>query len=112
MHAYQLNTSPTGKPSLTLSSTGSSYAGYGGSTPVVSSNGQVAGTGILWEVERGNGTVTLEAYDASNLANKLFAAQAGTWPQSNGFVSPLVANGKVYVPAQKTVTVFGLNPNK
>jgi hypothetical protein len=107
MHAYQLNTSPTGKPSLTLSSEGSSYAGYGGSLPVITSNGQVPGTAILWELERGN-TVTLEAYDATNLAHLLFQAQAGSWPQSNSFLSPLVANGKVYVASQGTVEVFGL----
>jgi hypothetical protein len=110
MHAYGLSTSSNGKPSLSVSSTGSSYAGYGGSTPVVSSNGQNPGTAILWEVERGNGNVYLEAYDATNLATMLFRAQAGTWPQSNGFVTPLVANGKVFVPAQGTVTVYGLLP--
>ena len=108
LHAYQLDSSPSGVPSLTLTSSGSSYAGYGGCTPVVSSNGQTPGTGIVWDVERGGGSVTLEAYDASNLANLLFHAQAGTWPQSNGFVTPLVANGKVYVPAQGTIAVYGL----
>ena len=108
VHAYQVTTSPSGKPTLTLSSQGTSYAGYGGSTPVVSSNGQVSGTAILWDVERGGNGVTLEAYDASNVGNLLFSASAGSWPKSNGFVTPLVANGKVYVPAQGTVTVFGL----
>jgi hypothetical protein len=108
MHAYQLTTSPSGKPSLTLSSTGSSDSGYGGSTPVVSSNGQAPGTGILWEIERGSNTVTLEAYDATNLASLLFSSQAGSWPKSNSFLTPLVANGKVYVPAQGTIAVYGL----
>jgi len=38
----------------------------------------------------------------------LFSAKAGTWPKSNGFETLLVANGKVYVPSQNEVTVFGL----
>jgi hypothetical protein len=88
---------------------GNSYAGYGGSSPVVSSNGQTPGTGIVWLVERDT-TLTLEAYDATNLADMVFSGSAGSWsnPANNGFVTPLVANGKVYVPATGTVTVFGL----
>ena len=108
LRAYAVGENASGVPHLTLSSSGSSYAGYGGSTPVVSSNGQTAGTGIVWEVERGKTTLTLEAYDATNLTSLLFAAQAGTWAKSNGFETLLVANGKVYVPGDKTVTVFGL----
>jgi len=76
----------------------------------VSSNGQAAGTGIVWLVQR-NTTLTLEAYNALNLNKMLFSGSAGTWsnPNNNGFVTPLVANGKVYVPAEGTVTVFGLH---
>jgi hypothetical protein len=59
-------------------------------------------------VERGRKTLTLEAYDATNLTNLLFSADAGTWPKSNGFETLLVANGKVYVPGENAVTVFGL----
>jgi hypothetical protein len=86
-------------------------AGYGGSTPIVSSNAQAVGTGIVWVVERGSPNLTLEAYDASDVSSLLFQATAGTWsnPQNNGFVTPLVANGKVYVPATNTVTMFGLS---
>jgi hypothetical protein len=108
LRAYAVGENAQGVPQLTFSSGGSSYAGYGGSTPVVSSNGQTAGTGIVWEVERGNKTLTLEAYDATNLTNLLFSAKAGTWPKSNGFETLLVANGKVYVPGENAVTVFGL----
>jgi hypothetical protein len=108
VRAWQLQQSG-GKPSLSQASSGNSGAGYGGSSPVVSSNGQNPGTGIVWLVKR-NKTLTLEAYDATNLGTMLFSGSAGTWanPQNNGFVTPLVANGKVYVPATGTVTVFGL----
>jgi hypothetical protein len=106
--AYQV-TVHRGKPRLVKETSGNSDAGYGGSSPVVSSNGQMPGTGIVWLVER-NTTLTLEAYDATNLGNMVFSGSAGTWsnPENNGFVTPLVANGKVYVPATGTVTVFGL----
>ena len=47
---------------------------------------------------------------SSDLSKMLFTAAAGTWsnPQANGFLTPLVADGKVFVPASGTVTVFGL----
>jgi hypothetical protein len=106
--AYKV-TVHAGKPRLVKETSGNSLAGYGGSSPVVSSNGQTPGSGIVWLVERDT-TLTLEAYDATNLANMVFSGSAGTWsnPENNGFVTPLVANGKVYVPATGTVTVFGL----
>jgi len=107
--AFSVGQNGNGVPQLQLSSTGSSYAGYGGSTPVVSSNGQTPGTGIVWLVNRST-PLQLEAYDATDVSHLLFSGAAGQWgnPQQNGFVTPLVANGKVYVPATGTVTVFGL----
>lgn len=108
LRAFSVNTSAT--PSLTQAAAGTSHAGYGGSLPIVSSNGGAAGTGVAWLVKRG-ATEQLEAYDAVNLGAPLFAANAGTWSnpgQANSFVTPLEANGRVYVPAYKTVTVFGL----
>ena len=56
--------------------------------------------------------IELEAYDADTLGTPLFAARAGgAWSNSgnnNPFVTPLVANGRVYAPGYKTVSVFGL----
>jgi hypothetical protein len=97
------------QPSLTQVATGTSPAGTGGSFSVVSSNGALPATGVVWVARRG-ATVQLEAYDALALGNPLFAANAGVWskPQGNAFVTPMEANGRVYVPAYKTVTVFGL----
>lgn len=97
------------QPSLTQVAEGSSSAGRGGSLPIISSNGSEAGTGVVWLIKRGE-TVELEAYDAIALGNPIFAANAGRWskPQGNAFVTPMEANGRVYVPAYKTVTVFGL----
>jgi hypothetical protein len=98
-------------PALTLAAQGTSAAGPGGSLPIVSSNGAKSGTGVVWLARRGV-TVQLEAYDAVALGIPLFAANAGTWSNKTGnaFVTPLEANGRVYVGSYKTVTVFGLTP--
>jgi hypothetical protein len=64
----------------------------------------------VWLVRRSL-PIVLEAYDASALGAPIFSANAGTWSnpgQGNAFMTPMEANGRVYVPAYKTVTVFGL----
>ncbi|MBV9570672.1 MAG: hypothetical protein JO056_05470 [Alphaproteobacteria bacterium] len=94
---------------LNPGNTSSDNAGFGGSFPVVSSNGTTANTAVVWAIERGNPTEQLRAYDAVALGTPLFAANAGNWSNgSRSYLTPLVANGRVYVPAYKTVTVFGL----
>ena len=97
------------QPSLTEVAAGTSGGGYGGSLPIVSSDGATAATGVVWLVNRSSG-VTIEAYDALALGTPLFSASAGVWsnPNNNAFVTPMEANGRVYVPAYQTVTVFGL----
>jgi hypothetical protein len=97
-------------PSLTQFGTGTSDAGYGGSLPIVSSNGATSETGVVWLIRRG-ATIQLEAYDALALGNPLFQANAGSWSNQsygNSFLTAMEANGRVYVPAYGTVTVFGL----
>jgi len=97
------------QPALTQAAVGTSPAGPGGSLSVVSSNGAMPNTGVVWVVRRG-ATIQLEAYDALALGNPIFAANAGVWSkaQGNAFVTAMEANGRVYVPGYRTVTVFGL----
>jgi hypothetical protein len=111
--AFSLVADAAGLPQLTLSSTGSSNAGYGGSLPIVSSNGQQAGTAIIWLINRSS-PLQLEAYDATDVSKLLFQHNAGSWsnPANNGFLTPLVANGKVYVPSTNQVQVFGLGGSR
>ena len=67
--------------------------------------------GILWAVDSGS-TAVLHAYDATNLAKELYNSnQAGARDQfgaGNKFITPTIANGRVYVGTQNSVAVFGL----
>jgi hypothetical protein len=82
---------------------------YPGTTPTVSAN--QTSNAIVWAVSNNNPAV-LYAYDATNLANELYNSnQAGTRDQfgpGNKFITPVVANGKVFVGTQTGVAVFGL----
>ncbi|WP_075645324.1 PQQ-binding-like beta-propeller repeat protein [Caballeronia mineralivorans] len=83
--------------------------GTPGATPSISANG--ASNGIVWAAENGNIAV-LHAYDATNLAKELYnSSQAGSRDQfgpGNKFITPMIANGKVYVGTSTGVAVFGL----
>jgi hypothetical protein len=107
------------KQSTTGSGPADGLPDYGGSIPVVSSNGTAAGSAIAWFVQRPQSSsdadpgtpVTLQAFDASNLQHQLISIQAGTWTHavnSNADIVPTVANGKVYVASNKQVQIFGL----
>jgi hypothetical protein len=82
---------------------------YPGTTPSISANG--AANGIVWAVEAATPGV-LHAYDAANLANELYNSNqaAGGRDQfvENKFITPMIANGKVYVGTPDSVAVFGL----
>ncbi len=93
--------------STTTASSSVNQFGYPGTTPVISSNGTA--NGIVWAIGHPD---VLYAYNAENLSQELYDSnQAGTRDQFgsvDSFTSPLVANGRVYVPTQKGVAVFGL----
>lgn len=82
---------------------------YPGTTPAISSNGTK--NGIVWATENGNPAV-LHAYDANNLAHELYnSSQAGErdhFGVGNKFITPVIANGKVYVGTTSGVGVFGI----
>jgi hypothetical protein len=82
---------------------------YPGTTPSISANGP--SDGIVWTVENNGSSSILHAYDATNLANELYnSTQVGTQDQFVGgkFITPMIANGKVYVGSPTGVIVFGL----
>ncbi len=111
LHAWAVATG--GTPSLTQTVSGTSYAGYGGSLPIVSSNGATPNTGVVWLIDRANEPFALEAYNATTLGAPIFSSQIGTWSnagQGNPFLTPMQANGRVYAPGYLLVQVFGLTP--
>lgn len=82
---------------------------YPGTTPSVSANGSA--NGIVWAAENGN-VAALHAFDPGNLAIELYNSnQMGTRDQfgaGNKFITPMIANGKVYVGTTNGIAVFGL----
>lgn len=85
----------------------------------VSANGSKDGTGILWVTTPDTyplpSAVTLRAYDAGNLAHEIWDSSIAAADAAGGFskfVSPTVANSKVYVPTtSKQLVVYGLKTN-
>jgi hypothetical protein len=113
LKAYRLSLGPS--PSLTLASASSNaFPGEGGTIPSVSSNGTTPKTGIVWATTRPNNIssepIVLYAYEASNLSHLLFSASVGFWQNAGGapFLTPTVANGKVFVGGASAVSIYGL----
>jgi hypothetical protein len=96
--------------SSAATSTTSTTFGYPGTSPAVSANG--ASDGIIWAHENSVPAV-LHAYDAANLGHELYnsAQAAGGRDQfgaGNKFITPMIADGRVFVGTQGGVAVFGL----
>jgi hypothetical protein len=98
--------------------TGTLLAYYTGGI-VVTSNGSIPGTGVLWAFTADQNSFdaavpgTLRAYDPTNITNEIYDSdQAGTRDTTGSFVkflSPVVANGRVYQGNQSgTLQVYGL----
>ena len=89
------------------SQTGNSFP-YPGATPSISANGRT--NGIVWAAENGSQAV-LHAYDAGNLSHEFYNSnQAGGRDQfgaGNKFITPIIANGRVYVGTTNGVAAFG-----
>jgi hypothetical protein len=82
---------------------------YPGVTPSISSNNGV--NAIVWAAENSDPAV-LHAYDARNLHELYNTSQAANgrdhFGTGNKFITPTIANGKVYVGTVNGVGVFGL----
>jgi hypothetical protein len=82
---------------------------YPGTTPSISANGTA--NGIVWAVEAATPGV-LHAYDAANLANELYNSNQATGGRDqffeNKFITPMIADGKVFIGTPDSVAVFGL----
>ncbi len=96
--------------------TSTSFA-YPGTTPSISANG--TSNAIVWAVEVSAPTVTpayaiLHAYDATSLQELYNSNQASNGRDQYGssprFITPTIANGKVFVETPTGVAVFGLLP--
>lgn len=82
---------------------------YPGASPAISANGTT--NGIVWAHEN-SAMAVLHAYDASNLTHELYNSnQSGNRDQfgtGNKFITPSIADGRVFVGSQNSVAVFGL----
>jgi hypothetical protein len=116
LKAVPFNAGGSGLLATSPSSTSAKTFNFSSPTPVISSNGNTGG--VLWAVDNsqfssGSCCQTLYAYDASNLGSMLYnSAQAPGNRDVLGaavkFSVPIVANGKVYIGGQGSVSAFGL----
>ncbi len=98
----KLNSTPQSKTATSF--------GYPGATPSISGNSKK--DTILWATENTSPAV-LHAYNANNLAVELYNSNQASggrdhFGNGNKYITPMIANGKVYVGTQTGVGVFGL----
>jgi len=99
----KLTASPTSQTSFVF--------GSNGTVPSASANG--ATNGIVWALDRESKNFL--AYDATDLTKLLYDSTAAVGRDSfsnvgGHFITPMVANGRVYFGTGSTVAVFGLLP--
>jgi hypothetical protein len=122
--ARSFNANNSGLISTSPTSESAQIFAFSAPTPTISANGN--SNGILWALDGsaddstcgggGSNCLGLYAYDATNLAHLLYdSTQAANNRDSPGtavkFEKPIVANGKVYVGTQSSVTAYGLLGN-
>jgi hypothetical protein len=83
--------------------------GYPGATPSISANGN--SNGIVWATENTN-TAVLHAYDPNDLHELYNSNQASGgrdhFGAGNKYITPTIADGKVFVATTSGVGVFGI----
>jgi hypothetical protein len=85
---------------------------YPGAAPSISANG--SSSPIVWAAQSEQSSpAVLHAYEATNLGVELYNSQMAasgrdSFGTGNKFVTPVIADGKVFVAVQDGVGVFGL----
>ncbi len=98
------------------SSRSADFYGFPGPTPMISASPN--GGAVVWVLDTSNngtdgsslGAAILRAYDASNLATKLYSSAtlpADAAGNAVKFTVPVIANGHVYVAGSHQLTVYG-----
>ena len=100
-----------GKLSSTPVQTGASFT-YPGVLPSVSANG--SSNGIVWGIEN-TSTAVLHAFKAEDLTQELYNSDQAAngrdhFGTGNKFITPMIADGKVFAATTNSVAVFGLLP--
>jgi hypothetical protein len=87
---------------------------FGSNGAVVSISANGVAQGIVWALDWGPGI--LFAYDATDLTKELYDSNQAAAnrdhfaPVGGHFITPMVANGRVYIGTKTSVAVFGLLP--
>jgi PQQ-like domain len=117
LRQFRLGTNPDGSGGswLILVAKSSNFFGTGrngfpAATPVISSNGQATGTGIIWALRRGESV--LRAYNAEDVSKQLWTSGDDPANALDGevvkFSLPIVVNGKVYAGTKTSICCYGL----
>jgi hypothetical protein len=85
---------------------------YPGVLPSISANG--SSNGIVWAIEN-TGTAVLHAFMASDLTQELYNSNQAAngrdnFGSGNKYITPMIADGKVFAATTNSVAVFGLLP--
>jgi hypothetical protein len=100
-----------GKLATSASHTGASFS-YPGVLPSLSASG--TSNGIAWAIEN-TGTAVLHAFNANDLTQELYNSNQAAnsrdhFGGGNKFITPMIADGKVFAATPNSVAVFGLLP--
>jgi hypothetical protein len=100
----ELSASPVSQSTATFA--------YPGTAPSISANGSA--NAIVWALtSSGTASAILHAYNAANLAQEIYnstqaAGSRDAFGDGEKYITPVVANGKVFVGTPTGVAVFGL----
>ena len=104
-YLFNGSTIQTGVLAISAAKNGSAPGGLS-----LSANGNT--NGILWAIDSSSGG-TLRAYNAANMPAQLWSSTNNSARDAMGgfvkFVSPTIANGKVYAPTTNQLIVYGLD---